>query len=185
MKKTVILITIILTFYQVLQAQTLVKSIIDKKLELQEDAVYVVNGLPYEQKDSLKLNSVLKSFSLDHLVDLTKLKNDGSIVRCTSNDIAIVYFATQQAKKEINKKLKMVKDKFPDKYFGHSQHILTDSKNPVLIIDNKTVRHEEAKEVIEQIKTNNIYFIDFKSDPQPTELYGQNAKNGPVRIWTK
>ncbi len=72
MKKTVILITIILTLYQVLQAQTLEKRIIDKKLELKEDAVYVVNGLPYEQKDSLKLNSVLKSFSLNHLVDLIK-----------------------------------------------------------------------------------------------------------------
>lgn len=53
MKKTLILITIILTFYKVLQAQTLEKRIIDKKLELQEDAVYVVNGLPYKQKDSL------------------------------------------------------------------------------------------------------------------------------------
>ena len=185
MKKTIILITIILTFYQVLQAQTLEKSIIDKKLELQEDAVYIVNGLSYEQKDSLKLNSVLKSFSLDHLVDLTKLKNDGSIVRCTSNDIAIVYFATQQAKKEINKRLKIVKNKFPDKYFGHSQHILTDSKNPVLIINNKTVHHAEAKELIEKIKTNDIFFIDFKAEPQPAELYGQNSKNGIVRIWTK
>lgn len=185
MKKKIILITIILTFYQVLQSQTLEKSIIDKKLELQGDAVYVVNGLSYEQKDSLKLNSVLKSFSLDHLVELTKLKNDGGIVRCTSKDIAIVYFATQQTDKEINNKLKIVKDKFPDKYFGHSQHILNDSKNPVLIIDNKTVHHTEAKELIEKIKTNDIFFIDFKTEPQPAEFYGQNAKNGLVRIWTK
>jgi hypothetical protein len=185
MKKIIILITIILTFYQVLQSQTLEKSIIDKKLELQGDAVYVVNGLPYEQKDSLKLNSVLKSFSLDHLVELTKLKNDGGIVRCTSKDIAIVYFATQQTNKEINNKLKIVKDKFPDKYFGYSQHILTDSKNPVLIIDNKTVHHTEAKEIIEKIKTNDIFFIDFKTEPQSSEFYGQNAKNGLVRIWTK
>ena len=82
-------------------------------------------------------------------------------MRCTSNDIAIVYFATQQTKKEINKKLKRVKDKFPDKYFGYSQHILNDSKNPVLIIDNKTVHHTEAKELIKKIneRVGFVYLI--------------------------
>jgi len=185
MKKIVLLITTILTFNQVLQAQKLDKNIIDKRLELKNDAIYIVNGLTYEQKDSLKFNKVLKSHSIDRLVELTKLRNDGRSVRCANNDIVIIYFATQQSENEIKMKLNEIRDKFPDEYYGFSQHILTDSKNPVLMVDNKTIHHTDSKKIIENLNTSNIIFIDYKSEPQASEIYGQNAKNGLIRIWTK
>ena len=185
MSKLLFLITIILIFLQVSQAQTLDKKIIDEKLALKKNAFYVVNGLPYEQNDSIKLNLVLESYSINHIVELTKLNEEGSIVRHTNSDIAIIYFATQQPRKVIKRKLNEIENRFPDTYYGFSQHILADSKNPVLIVDNKAIHHTEAKKVIENLRTKDVFFIDYKSEPQASEFYGQNAKNGLVRIWTK
>lgn len=185
MKRLTFITILLLLLIQVLNAQQLDKKTIDKKLDLKNDAVYILNGIPFDQKDSVKFDSILNTYPLEHLVELTKLRSDNGMIRCANNNVAIVYFATQQTKKEISKILKELKLKFPDKYWGFSQDILSDSKNPVLIVDNKVVHHTEAKEKIENLNKNEIYFIEYKAEPQDSEYYGQNAKNGLVRIWIK
>ncbi|THD33078.1 hypothetical protein [uncultured Flavobacterium sp.] len=183
--KKLITILITLTIHQFLQAQSIDKASLDNSLSLKSDGIYVVNGVPYGQNDSIKLDSVLQSYPKEYIVDIIKLRHDGGIVRCKNNDVAIILFAYQQDKKEIMKKVKILKTKFTDTYFGYSQHILTNSKNPILYIDNQLVYPTEATNAIKKLKSDKIYYIDIKDEPQNTELYGQNAKNGLVRIWTK
>lgn len=177
-------IFLIIVLSQVVIGQKLDRKTIDEKLGVKdkENVVYVVNGVPYEQSE---LDSVLNSYPSKHLVELTKIKNEGNLILCTNNEIVLMVFAYQQTRKEIKKRLNKLKNKFPDKYSGYSQHVLTNSKNPVLYINNNPIHHTEAKEKFENLTVSEIFYIDYKSEPQIPEVYGQNAKNGLVRIWTK
>lgn len=182
----IIFLTTFLTLVlsQVVNGQKLDQKTIDEKLGLKdkENVVYVVNGFPYGR---VKLDSVLSSHPSGHLVELTKINNDGKLILGTANEVVLIVFAYQQKRKEIRKILKGLKNKFQDKYVGLSQHILNDAKNPVLYIDNNQVHHARAKEKFEHLKVGDIYYIDYKSEGQAPELYGQNAKNGLVRVWVK
>ena len=175
---------LLLVFTQIANGQKLDQKTIDQKLDLQnkENVLYVVNGVPCERSE---LDSVLNTYSDELLVELMKVKNLGDFPHMTSKEVVLILFAYQQKKKEIRKTLRNLKTKFPDKYPNASQAILLDSKNPVLYIDNQQIHHTEAKEKFEKLKVADIYYIDFKNEPQNPEHYGPNAKNGLVRIWTK
>ena len=183
--KTLTSITLLLlVFTQIANGQKLDQKTIDQKLDLQnkDNVLYVVNGIPCERSE---LDSVLNIYPEELLVELMKVKNLGDFPHMTSKEVVLVLFAYQQKKKEIRKTLRNLKTKFPDKYPNASQAILLDSKNPVLYIDNQQIHHTEAKEKFDELKVADIYYIDFKNEPQNPEHYGPNAKNGLVRIWTK
>jgi hypothetical protein len=81
--------------------------------------------------------------------------------------------------------LKKIKNRFSDNYNIYSQHILANAKNPVLIMNGNTVHHSEVKAKIDILRIEEILYIDYKEEPQSLEIYGQNAKNGLVSLWTK
>jgi hypothetical protein len=157
---------------------------IKEKLELKDEKLIIINGIPYNLTETKEIDSVLNSFSNENLVELTKIKNDGKFAHW-NNDVAIVLFTYQQKEKDIKRILKDLENKFPDKYLGYSQHILTDSKSPVLFINDKSIHHTEAKRKIEKLKLKDIHYINYRKDSVSAELYGQNGKNGLVRIWLK
>lgn len=157
---------------------------IKEKLELKNEKFIIINGVPYDLIATKEIDSVLNSFSNENLVELTKIKNDGQFAHWNS-DVAIVLFTYQQKEKYIKRILKELKREFPDKYLGYSQDVLTDSKNPVLFINDKCIHHTEAKSRIEKLKLKDIHYIDYKKDSVGAAAYGQNGKNGLVRIWLK
>src|SRR5688572_2487468 len=82
--------------------------------------------------------------------------------------------------------LNEAKKVFQDKYTSSSQPIYPDAKDPVLVIDNKIIQHSLVKETLDKITPNDIYDISVNNYfPAPKTIYGQNAKNGLVQIWTK
>jgi hypothetical protein len=101
-----------------------------------------------------------------------------------NGDIVIILFAYNQKNKTKRHLLKKVRHSFTDNYVSFSQHIFTIAKDPVLYIDNKLIHHTETKGRINQLKLNGVYYIDFNDKPVSELYYGQNAKNGLVRIWT-
>lgn len=81
--------------------------------------------------------------------------------------------------------MKKAEELFIDKYVSQA-HILTDSKDPVLVIDGQAISPTIAKAALDKIDPKEIYDISVNGFfPVPTSIFGQNAKNGLVQIWTK
>ncbi|WP_312822990.1 hypothetical protein [Epilithonimonas sp.] len=159
------------------------ETIIDK-FKLNENAVFVINGLPYSQNDSLKLNDKLKSINQQILTDFTYIKNSGQI-GIGDKDIVVIKYAILQPKNYIKEKLNELNKLFSDNYISSSQHIHLDAKDPILFIDNQKIFHTEIKKKLSSLKIQEIADISIKKETQSSEMFGQNAKNGIVIIWTK
>ncbi|HYF69043.1 MAG TPA: hypothetical protein VD884_12955 [Ohtaekwangia sp.] len=89
--------------------------------------------------------------------------------------------------KEINEVIDWLdnaRKRFQDAY-ATSQDLLRDSKDPVLVIDGQSILPSIAKETLEKIDPKEIYDISDHPDPAPASIYGQNARNGLVQIWTR
>ena len=151
--------------------------------KLRSNTVFVINGVPYSENDSLILNEKLRNIS-QIISGITSIKNEGQI-GMGRNDVILISYASILKPKIVRKKYRKAKKLFTDNYFGSSQHIFTDGTDPVLYVDNKKVFHFEAKKVIQNLKEKEIADIIIKSEPQEEHYLGQNAKNGMVIIWTK
>ncbi len=158
--------------------------LIDTTKDKSQTRLYVINGIPFNEQDSTKIDSTLKSYDSKYLVDVNFVTcRQMNLLHC-NGDIVIVLFAYDQKDKTKRHLLKKVQHSFTDNYISFSQHIFTDAKDPVLYIDNKLIHHTETKEKIKLLKLNRVYYIDFNDKPVSELHYGQNAKNGLVRIWT-
>ena len=145
--------------------------------------MYVIDGDLFFEADSIKIDSILQANGPRYLKSIDVLKKDARSHH-TNNDVVVVTFAYSQKIKLKRKLLRKVKKSFVDNYVSSSQHILTDSKDPVLYIDNVLIHHTEAKEKIKALTPKSVYFIDYNDKSVSAEHYGQNAKNGLARIWT-
>lgn len=151
--------------------------------KLRANTVFVINGIPYSEKDSLTLNEKLRNIS-QIVSGITSIKNEGQI-GMGRNDVILISYASILKPKIVQKKYRKVKKLFADIYYGSSQHIFTDGTDPVLYVDNKKVFHFEANKVVRNLKEKEIADIIIKLEPQEEQYLGQNAKNGVVIIWTK
>ena len=167
------------------QAQDLSHKYLFNQFEIEDGKkfLYVVNGVSY---DTLSVDSVLSTFSSNLLVSITKINQLSNPIFCNRNsEVVLIVFAVQQPSRVINNKVKKAKKTFKDNYYGFSNHILNNSKDPVLIIDNKQIHHTEVKSKLKNLRVYDIFYIDHLTEPQAAENYGQNADNGVIRIWTK
>lgn len=146
--------------------------------------VYLINGVVFNTNDSLKIDSALLSYPIRHFMGVDFLTSRATDWAFGNNPVIIVRFAHQQARKAKQRIWKKVKPAFRDKYVSFSQHIAANAKDPVLYIDNKSIHPTEAGEKLKALSAKRIYYIEYNDQPQPQTIYGQNAKNGLVRIWT-
>lgn len=158
--------------------------LIDTTTDKSQTRLYVINGIPFSEQDSIKIDSTLKSYDTKYLVDVNFVTCRQMNFPHCNGDIVIILFAYNQKNKTKRHLLKKVRQSFTDHYVSFSQHIFSDAKDPVLYIDNKLIHHTETKEKIKLLKFNRVYFIDFNDKPVSELHYGQNAKNGLVNIWT-
>ncbi len=186
---------LLLTFFfcltqTALKAQRFDKRLLDEKVKLIDTAfrfkqtMYVINGIPFSATDSIKIDSALQANGLKYLVSIDILKEAARNLMHNNNDVVLVTFAHNQKIKRKRELLKKVKQSFVDNYVSFSQHIFNDAKDPVLYIDNVLIHHTETKKKIKALTLKSIYFIDYDNKAVSAEQYGQNAKNGLVRIWT-
>ncbi len=176
----------------ILQAQHFDKKLLDDKLKKidttrkfkEDETLYVVNGIPFTQVDSIKLDSTLQSYNLKYLVSLDFLTCATTNIIPCYKPVVLVAFAYNQKVKKKRPLWKKVRHSFNDRYVSFSQHIFNDANDPVLYIDNELIHHTETRKRIKALSLKNIYYIDYTDKAVPTENYGQNAKNGLIRIWT-
>lgn len=158
--------------------------LIDTTKDKSQTRLYVINGIPFNEQDSTKIDSTLKLYDAKYLVDVNFVTCQQMNFPHCNGDIVIILFAYNQKSKTKRHLMKKVRQSFTDNYVSFSQHIFSDAKDPVLFIDNKLIHHTEIKEKIKLLKLTRVYFIDFNDKPVSELHYGQNAKNGLVRIWT-
>lgn len=139
-------------------------------------------GLFYTS-DSAKLDNRLRQIPFDSLkaIFFSRVKTDNYVPgKGTIYVLTIQQISTKSAKAWLDK----AKTLFTDNYFSFSSHIPVNAKDPVLIIDNRLIHQTEAKKVLDILKPTEIYDISVGQTPVPIPLYGQNAINGLVQIWT-
>ena len=174
-----------------LKAQTIDKHyIIDwiKTIDItyEPDSViaYWIDSDPYYTYDSAKLNNRLRQIGVNRLKSIyySKYKMDNYV---PGKGTIYIHTIEKQRTEDIKRWLTSAKKLFVDKYISFSQHIFTNSKDPVLYIDNRGIHHTEVQEALNKLSPKDIYDISVSSLPVPVSMYGQNAKNGLVKIWTK
>ena len=185
--KPLLLIFLLQLAYICSFTQLIDKKTIDNKVKLldkSQSRIYIINGVPFNGQESIKIDSALKSFDPKYLVDVNFVTcKQLNLSHCNSN-LVIVSFAYKQLNKTKRCLLKKLRNSFTDNYISFSQHIHSKAKDPVLFIDNQQIHHTETKQKIKLLNLKNIYFIYFSNKPVSELHYGQNAKNGLVRIWT-
>lgn len=174
-----------------LKAQTIDKDYVVKWIKLADttfdvDAVakYSIDRESFYTTDTGKLNNRLRQISPKRLkaIFFSKVKTDNYV---PGKGTIYVQSIQQQTTEDAKAWLDRAKSLFVDKYFSFSNHIYTDSKDPVLIIDNRSIHHTEVKEYLDKLNPKDIYDISVGQTPVPVSMYGQNSKNGLVQIWTK
>lgn len=158
--------------------------LIDTTKDKSQTRLYVINGIPFNEQDSIKIDSTLKSYDSKYFVDVNFVTCRQMNFPHCNGDIIIVLFAYNQKNKTKRHLLKKVRQSFSDNYVSFSQHIFTYAKDPVLYIDNKLIHHTETKGKIKLLKLKDVYYIDYNDKAVSEVHYGQNAKSGLVRIWT-
>ena len=158
--------------------------LIDTTTDKSQTRLYVINGILLTEQENHNLDSILKTYDPKYLLDVNFVTCRQMNLPHCNGDIVIILFAYNQKNKPKRQLLKKVRQSFVDNYVSFSQHILTNAKDPVLYIDNKQINHTETKEKIKSLKLNRVYYINFNDKPVSEQQYGQNARNGLVRIWT-
>lgn len=180
MKLFVLTIILFLAASHLTYSQTLSRKYLNSKNKEYNTSTdknnYIINEIHYLPNDYLLLDKELKKINQALLTSYVILKGQNTIV---------IEYATPLKKDYIQTKLIESKNLFNDIYYGTaSTSIYTNSKDPVLYINNKKVAHYQTKQVIENLQAVDLGYIKIDTKEQNFEYYGQNAKNGIVIIWT-
>ena len=73
-----------------------------------------------------------------------------------------VYSIERQNIDDVKYNLAKAKKVFVDKYVSFSQHIFTNAKDPVLIIDNVVIHHTEINDALKKLNPLDIYSVLYK-----------------------
>lgn len=155
----------------------------DSTFDVDSVMKYRIDGESFYTTDTAKLNNQLRQIPYDSLkaIFFSRVKTDNYV---PGKGTIYVLTIQQQNAKNAKAWLDKAKILFTDKYFSFSSHIPVNAKDPVLIIDYRLIHQTEAKEVLDKLKPAEIYDISVGQTPVPVPIYGQNAKNGLVQIWT-
>jgi hypothetical protein len=155
----------------------------DEKIEVDSVKAYYIDRQYFT--DTAKINARLNTVPPPKIKSIwySKMKTDNYVPGRGSIYVMVIQ---KMDTKDVEGWMKEARKLYVDKYTSYSQHILTDSKDPVLVIDGQAVSATIAKSALDKIDPKEIYDISVNSFfPVPTSLFGQNAKNGLVQIWTK
>jgi hypothetical protein len=181
-----------LSFLQVASGQTLNKKSIDWWVTKCDTNVksnlinlYLIDGNGFAPADSLKLNSVLKKISYRQLLSIDFHKTE-EVLPTTEVPGRIIIIVSRKGNQSLELKKQLLKEAISkyEKPKFYTNHIQSDSPEPVLTVNDKLIFHSDCYHELLKIRKSSIYAINIYSHHVPEEYYGQNAKNGLVQIWT-
>lgn len=145
---------------------------------------YYIDRELYYTYDTTKFNAAIQKINVHNLKGIfySKYKTDNYVPGRGSIYILTIH---ELEADDIKGWLTNARKLFADNYISFSQHIFTNAQDPVLLIDNESIHHTEAKDVLNKLDPKDIYDISVNTSPVPAAMYGQNSRNGLVQIWTK
>lgn len=155
----------------------------DEKIDVDSVRAYYIDQQYFT--DTAKINDRLRAIPIRKIKSIwySKMKTDNYV---PGRGLIYVMTIQKMELKEIEDWMKEARKLYVDKYLSYSQHILAESKDPVLVIDGQVISAPIAKSALNKIDPKEIYDISVNGFfSVPTGIYGQNAKNGLVQIWTK
>jgi hypothetical protein len=153
--------------------------------------MYVIDGQYFSLDMPVKKDSVLRQ--LDSALHKLLYQDIAYIYGFTTDEVlpttdnpgkvvALIATKNKERKKEKKHLLKEAIAKY-NKSEIYYDHIGKDSKDPVLVIDDKLIYFKDCRKRLSGIRVKDIYAIELYSTPVPAEDYGENAKNGLIEIW--
>jgi hypothetical protein len=158
-------------------------SLCDEKIEVDSVRAYYIDRDYFDIPE--KINARLNTIPVSKIKSIrySRMKKDNYV---PGRGSIFVMTIQKMATRDVEAWMKDARKLFRDKYSSYSQHILTNSRDPVLVIDGQQVSATIAKVTLDKIDPREIYDISVNEhSPAPMTLFGQNAKNGVVQIWTK
>jgi hypothetical protein len=168
------------------------KTVLDEKVRLIDtsfklnEPIYIIDGLPYENEERTKIDSVLHQKGLKYLLSIDVLRDPvkSKAFSCRPmKDVVIICFAHRQPMKKKRKLFNRVCRAFKNNHTPNSKPISKDTTYPVLYINNEIVEHSKAMQTIRDLRIKKIYYIDYPDNIDSSKTYLQNKRNGIVRIW--
>ncbi|GAB5526072.1 MAG: hypothetical protein Roseis2KO_39440 [Roseivirga sp.] len=195
--KLVLQILIVLTllinpgFHAEIKAQKLTKDFFEawvihldsSSIELMDQAVYILNGSPFRSTDAF---SVLSDYNFDkQKIQFTYLSPERAS-RFNHQNGPVIVLSTNigtQKRKRVKETLEKAHKLFEGPIIKTS-HGVIHKKEPAVILDGKPLDSVTSRTILEKIDFR-LYETILVSETPPSKLYGENAKNGLIRIWLK
>lgn len=152
--------------------------------------LYVIDGIPYKGADADRAINQLDVISDRIRIDLLNPNDTSWPFHHHPKGIIILITRRNRPLKRrtIKRELSELRFLFEQPVYkqdklGHP-NMINSSDQPVLMINDSTISHYNAWEVISKLKVRELEYIDYQ-EITPTLIYGENARNGLIRIWTK
>jgi hypothetical protein len=153
-----------------------------EEIEVDSVRAYYIDRDYFDNPDEINARLTTIPISKIKSIRYSKMKTDNYVPGRGSIFVMTVQKMDPQ---DVEDWMKEARKLYVDKYRSYSQHIVTDSKDPVLVIDGQAVSATIAKSALDKIEPKEIYDISVNGTPVPNSIFGQNGKNGLVQIWTK
>ncbi len=182
-----VLIILLLGWLNVSFSQNLTKKQLDNGFANAEtiggkkkEKLYVLNGVPFDNSDSVKLDSALAEFDLKYLVSLEILKCPNPNFSHCYKDVILIQFATQQ-KSKTRRKIWHRAKRFIKENDPRSSPLFGNEVKPFsLSINNGFVSTSQIRAVLKSIKVKDIYYVASEEINDNTEGIHSGAI---LRIW--
>ncbi|AXO78940.1 hypothetical protein DZC78_00570 [Olleya aquimaris] len=133
---------------------------------------FFINGEYVEMENSSEFNERIKKIEISDLnyITYSPINQDNY-----SPGKGEIYINTKKQKSisEIKELIEIVNSS------------LNSGKPKVIVMDNKLQTEKTFQELIIELDYSQIYDIGFSINPVPKSIYGDNAENGIIKIWTK
>ncbi|PYF74401.1 hypothetical protein [Pedobacter nutrimenti] len=147
-------------------AQKLNRVVLEKHFQREADTVghknkrellYVLNGIPYDQGDSLKIDSVFSGIDVDKVLSVDFVKYDKVGLSHLTKDLLVITYVYPQ------------KDVIKWKNLQQARRSAR-RENLLLYVDGKLVPEKERRKVLNALKFGEILYIESKKE---------------IRVWKK
>ncbi|WP_323756580.1 hypothetical protein [Roseivirga sp.] len=180
--RTRILILLAIVFQShCLLGQSLTVEYIDQYIQMSQPSIefgnkeklYVIDGVP---NSNIEIESKLVKYKLnDKFLFIDYLFSDSLSTTVFKPNLLIVLIHRAQPLKLKNKKKELRKA---------IEMLSSTSEPPAFMLNDRQLSAQEARQSISVLRPRNIDHISFNKHA-PLSIYGADAKNGLIRIWTK
>lgn len=160
----------------------------DSTITISNNEFYVVDGRPYAPNDVL-LEQHLAQIPVNMILHIEKKKpsdvTNYRVEYSRRRDVIMVTTVQYQQRDVREDSLEAVKNMFRINNPITAQQGSEYSQIPALYIDGKVIDARSAQRLVLQMTPYAIYAVHRITGPASVAIWGHNAGNGVVRIWTR